>query len=74
MFDVSYCSIGVAAVRGVLAIGGGLRPLVPSDCPRCGTDVVLAFWGFNESFKKPFDVALLGERIRTVVEEKRANL
>lgn len=30
--------------------------------------------GFNEAFKKPFDVALLGERIRTLVEEKRANL
>ena len=25
-------------------------------------------------FKKPFDIALLGERIRTLVEEKRANL
>jgi two-component system response regulator RpaA len=34
----------------------------------------LVNYGFNESFKKPFDVALLGERIRTVVEEKRANL
>jgi excisionase family DNA binding protein len=34
----------------------------------------LTNYGFNESFKKPFDVALLGERIRTVVEEKRANL
>jgi excisionase family DNA binding protein len=30
--------------------------------------------GFNEIFKKPFDVALLGERIRTLVEEKRDNL
>ena len=28
----------------------------------------------TKSFKKPFDVALLGERIRTLVEEKRANL
>jgi excisionase family DNA binding protein len=27
--------------------------------------------GFSESFKKPFDVALLGERIQTLVEEKR---
>ena len=27
--------------------------------------------GFSEAFKKPFDVALLGERIRTLVEEKR---
>src|SRR5206468_4611463 len=34
----------------------------------------LVNYGFNESFKKPFDVALLGERIRTVVEEKRANM
>src|SRR6476660_1717184 len=34
----------------------------------------LTNYGFNESFKKPFDVALLGERIRTVVEEKRANM
>jgi DNA-binding response OmpR family regulator len=31
----------------------------------------LTQYGFNESFKKPFDVALLGERIRTRVEEKR---
>lgn len=31
-------------------------------------------FGFSEAFKKPFDVALLGERIRTLVEEKRANL
>ena len=30
--------------------------------------------GFNEIFKKPFDVALLAERIRTIVDEKRANL
>ena len=30
--------------------------------------------GFSEAFKKPFDVALLGERIRTLVEEKRENL
>src|SRR6266404_2856959 len=33
----------------------------------------LTSYGFNEAFKKPFDVALLGERIRTAVEEKRAN-
>ena len=32
----------------------------------------LANFGFNEAFKKPFDVALLGERITTLVEEKRA--
>jgi excisionase family DNA binding protein len=30
--------------------------------------------GFSEAFKKPFDVALLGERIRTLVEEKRENM
>jgi len=30
-------------------------------------------YGFSEAFKKPFDVALLGERIRTLVEEKREN-
>jgi two-component system, OmpR family, response regulator RpaA len=29
--------------------------------------------GFNEAFKKPFDIALLAERIRTIVEEKREN-
>ncbi len=29
--------------------------------------------GFNDAFKKPFDVALLAERIRTLVEEKREN-
>ena len=34
----------------------------------------LTEFGFSEAFKKPFDVALLGERIRTLVEEKRANL
>jgi hypothetical protein len=34
----------------------------------------LASFGFSEPFKKPFDVALLAERIRTLVEEKRANL
>jgi two-component system response regulator RpaA len=34
----------------------------------------LVNYGFNESFKKPFDVALLGERIRTLVEEKRMNM
>ncbi len=34
----------------------------------------LTQYGFNESFKKPFDVALLAERIRTLVEEKRENL
>jgi excisionase family DNA binding protein len=33
----------------------------------------LANYGFSEVFKKPFDVALLGERIRTLVEEKREN-
>jgi excisionase family DNA binding protein len=34
----------------------------------------LTGYGFSEIFKKPFDVALLGERIRTLVEEKRENL
>ena len=34
----------------------------------------LTNYGFSEAFKKPFDVALLGERIRTLVEEKRENL
>lgn len=34
----------------------------------------LTQFGFNEAFKKPFDIALLGERIRTLVEEKRENL
>jgi len=29
--------------------------------------------GFNEIFKKPFDVSLLAERINSLVEEKRAN-
>ncbi|MFO0936604.1 MAG: response regulator [Gemmataceae bacterium] len=28
-------------------------------------------YGFNEVFKKPFDVALLSERIKTVAEQKR---
>jgi excisionase family DNA binding protein len=30
-------------------------------------------FGFNEVFKKPFDIALLAERINTLVEEKREN-
>jgi DNA-binding response OmpR family regulator len=34
----------------------------------------LVNYGFSESFKKPFDVALLAERIRSLVEEKRANM
>jgi len=33
----------------------------------------LVNFGFSESFKKPFDIALLTERIQTLVEEKRAN-
>ena len=33
----------------------------------------LTSYGFSEAFKKPFDIALLGERIRTLVEEKREN-
>jgi len=34
----------------------------------------LVNYGFNETFKKPFDVALLAQRINTLVEEKRDNL
>ena len=34
----------------------------------------LTKYGFSEAFKKPFDIALLAERIRTLVEEKRDNL
>ena len=34
----------------------------------------LANFGFNEAFKKPFDIALLAERINTLVEQKRENL
>ena len=34
----------------------------------------LVNYGFSEAFKKPFDVALLAERIRTLVEEKRENM
>ena len=30
-------------------------------------------YGFDDVFKKPFDVALLGERVRTVAESKREN-
>jgi excisionase family DNA binding protein len=33
----------------------------------------LSTYGFSEIFKKPFDVALLAERIQTLVEEKREN-
>lgn len=35
---------------------------------------VLVNYGFNEIFKKPFDVALLAERIKSLVEEKREKL
>jgi excisionase family DNA binding protein len=31
-------------------------------------------YGFNEIFKKPFDVALLAERIQTLADEKREDL
>ena len=31
----------------------------------------LADFGFNDAFKKPFDIALLSERIRTLADEKR---
>jgi excisionase family DNA binding protein len=34
----------------------------------------LTRFGFNETFKKPFDIALLGERIRRLVEETRDNM
>jgi excisionase family DNA binding protein len=34
----------------------------------------LAEYGYSDAFKKPFDVALLAERIRTLVEQKRENL
>jgi two-component system response regulator RpaA len=33
----------------------------------------LAEYGFSETFKKPFDIALLGERVRTLAEQKRDN-
>jgi len=33
----------------------------------------LSNYGFNEAFKKPFDVTLLAERVTTLVAEKRAN-
>ena len=31
----------------------------------------LSDFGFNDAFKKPFDIALLSERIRTLADEKR---
>ena len=34
----------------------------------------LGQYGFSDAFKKPFDVALLAERVRTCVEQKRDNL
>jgi excisionase family DNA binding protein len=34
----------------------------------------LTQYGYNEAFKKPFDVALLAERIRALVDEKRDNM
>ena len=33
----------------------------------------LVNFGFTEVFKKPFDVALLTEKVRTIADEKRAN-
>jgi len=36
-------------------------------------EALLGF-GFNEVFKKPFDVALLAQRIKTLVQQKRDNL
>ena len=33
----------------------------------------LSEYGFSEAFKKPFDIALLGERVRTLAEQKRDN-
>ena len=33
----------------------------------------LSQFGFNEAFKKPFDTALLSERIQTMIDEKREN-
>ncbi len=34
----------------------------------------LSQFGFSEAFKKPFDTALLSERIRTLLDEKRDNM
>ena len=34
----------------------------------------LGEYGYNDAFKKPFDIALLAERIRTLVEQKRDSL
>ncbi len=31
-------------------------------------------YGYSDAFKKPFDIALLAERIRTLVEERRDNM
>ena len=33
----------------------------------------LVNYGFTETFKKPFDVALLTEKVRSIADEKRAN-
>ena len=33
----------------------------------------LGQYGFNDIYKKPFDIGLLGEKLRTMVEEKRDN-
>lgn len=34
----------------------------------------LSQYGFSDIYKKPFDIALLGEKIRTLVEDKRDNI
>ena len=47
-----------------------VRELLPED--EAAPEALVNF-GFSESFKKPFDIALLTERIQTLVEEKRAN-
>ena len=34
----------------------------------------LSEYGYSDAFKKPFDVALLAEKISRIVEEKRENM
>jgi hypothetical protein len=47
-------------------LGGGANPSEDEASPEALTQ-----YGFNDAFKKPFDVALLAETVRTLADEKR---
>ena len=51
------------------AAGAELRDVVQLD--EADPESLKATTSFSEAFKKPFDIALLAERIRTLAAEKR---